>query len=70
MFAEATKELIDLLFNLFRMPIGTFTSLITEKGMVGSIGKFYKSIEILNAREVTGSSIGDRVFAYMVMDDL
>ncbi|XP_028773741.1 uncharacterized protein LOC114730793 [Neltuma alba] len=48
LFAEATKDFIDLLFNLYRMPIGTFTSLITNEGMVGSLGKFYKSIQNLN----------------------
>ncbi|XP_054786355.1 uncharacterized protein LOC129292751 [Prosopis cineraria] len=48
LFAEASKEFIDFLFNMYRLPIGTVTRLLTRKGMVGSLGKLYKSIENLN----------------------
>ncbi|KAI9127743.1 hypothetical protein K1719_000736 [Acacia pycnantha] len=48
LFAEASKEFIDFLFNLFRLPLGTVTTLLTKDGMVGSLGKLYGSIEKLS----------------------
>ena len=48
LFAEASKEFMDFLFNLFRLPLGTVTSLLTENSMVGCLGKVYKSIENLS----------------------
>ncbi|KAF7811358.1 DUF674 family protein [Senna tora] len=48
LFAEASKDFIDFLFNLLRLPIGTIIRLLTKNGMVGSLGKLYESIENLN----------------------
>ncbi|XP_028785498.1 uncharacterized protein LOC114741413 [Neltuma alba] len=48
LFAEASKEFVDFLFNLFRLPVGTVTRLLTTNGMVGCLGKLYKSIENLS----------------------
>ncbi|KAF7811357.1 DUF674 family protein [Senna tora] len=48
LFAEASKEFIDFLFNLLRLPIGTVIRLLTKNGMVGCLGKLYESIENLN----------------------
>ncbi|KAK4284118.1 hypothetical protein QN277_000991 [Acacia crassicarpa] len=48
LFAEASKEFIDFLFNLLRLPLGTVTMLLTKDGMVGSLGKLYGSIEKLS----------------------
>ncbi|XP_028779614.1 uncharacterized protein LOC114735993 [Neltuma alba] len=47
LFAEASKEFIDFLFNLLRLPIGTVTRLLTKNAMVGSLGKLYESKENL-----------------------
>lgn len=47
LFAEASKEFIDFLFNLLRLPIGTVIRLLTKSGMVGSLGKIYESVENL-----------------------
>ncbi|KAF7811362.1 Mitochondrial distribution and morphology protein [Senna tora] len=48
LFAEASKDFIDFLFNLLRLPIGTVIRLLTKNGMVGCLGKLYESIENLN----------------------
>ncbi|KAK4284116.1 hypothetical protein QN277_000989 [Acacia crassicarpa] len=48
LFAEASKEFIDFLFNLFRLPLGTVTRILAKDGMVGSLGKLYGSIEKLS----------------------
>ncbi|XP_054788017.1 uncharacterized protein LOC129293915 [Prosopis cineraria] len=48
LFAEASKDFVDFLFNLHRLPIGTVTKLLTKTNMVGSLGKLYESIENLS----------------------
>ncbi|XP_058772034.1 uncharacterized protein LOC131645852 [Vicia villosa] len=45
LFAEASKNVIDFLFNLLRLPVGTVVKLLTKNGMVGSIGNLYDSVE-------------------------
>ncbi|XP_028785500.1 uncharacterized protein LOC114741415 [Neltuma alba] len=48
LFAEASKEFVDFLFNLFRFPVGTMTTLLATNGMVGGLGKLYESPENLS----------------------
>ncbi|KAJ1400192.1 hypothetical protein SESBI_29752 [Sesbania bispinosa] len=48
LFAEASKAVIDFLFNLLRLPVGTVVRLLSKNGMVGSIGNLYQSVENLN----------------------
>ncbi|KAK7270084.1 hypothetical protein RIF29_22983 [Crotalaria pallida] len=48
LFAEASKEVIDFLFNLLRLPIGTVVRLLTKENMVGSLGNLYESVENLS----------------------
>ncbi|XP_061372250.1 uncharacterized protein LOC133314743 [Gastrolobium bilobum] len=48
LFAEASKAVIDFLFNLLCLPVGTVVRLLKKNGMVGSIGNLYKSVEFLN----------------------
>lgn len=48
LFAEAGKEFVDFLFNILSLPVGTVIKLLTEQGMVGSLGKLYDSIEDLS----------------------
>ncbi|XP_038678964.1 uncharacterized protein LOC119980363 [Tripterygium wilfordii] len=47
LFAEASKDVVDFLFNLLSLPLGTSTRILTPKGMVGGIGNLYQSIEDL-----------------------
>ncbi|XP_058772025.1 uncharacterized protein LOC131645843 [Vicia villosa] len=48
LFAEASKSVIDFLFNLLCLPIGTVVKLLSTNGMVGSLGNLYQSVETLN----------------------
>ncbi|XP_057426599.1 uncharacterized protein LOC130720033 [Lotus japonicus] len=48
LFAEASKPVIDFLFNLLCLPVGTVVRLLNEKGMVGSLGNLYQSVANLN----------------------
>ncbi|KAI5401882.1 uncharacterized protein LOC127098098 [Lathyrus oleraceus] len=48
LFAEASKSVVDFLFNLLCLPIGTVVKLLSANGMVGSLGNLYQSVENLN----------------------
>ncbi|XP_076905062.1 uncharacterized protein LOC143560704 [Bidens hawaiensis] len=45
LFAEATKEFVDFLFHIFSLPLGTLSSSLDSKQMVGCLGNLKKSIE-------------------------
>ncbi|WJX15426.1 hypothetical protein P8452_05569 [Trifolium repens] len=48
LFAEASKAVVDFLFSLLCLPIGTVVKLLGNNDMVGSIGNLYNSVENLN----------------------
>ncbi|KAK7310417.1 hypothetical protein RJT34_07930 [Clitoria ternatea] len=48
LFAEASKPVIDFLFNLLCLPLSTVITLLNKNGMVGSIANLYQSVENLN----------------------
>ncbi|KAL2323898.1 hypothetical protein Fmac_022956 [Flemingia macrophylla] len=48
LFAEASKEVIDFLFSLLCLPLSTVIRLLNNKGMVGSLGNLYQSVENLS----------------------
>ncbi|XP_058774271.1 uncharacterized protein LOC131648537 [Vicia villosa] len=48
LFDEASKPVIDFLFNLLCLPIGTVVKLLSSNNMVGSLGNLYQSVENLN----------------------
>ncbi|XP_050891003.1 uncharacterized protein LOC127096482 [Lathyrus oleraceus] len=48
LFVEASKPVIDFLFNLLCLPIGTVVKLLSANNMVGSLGNLYQSVENLN----------------------
>ena len=48
LFAEASKEVVDFLFHLLCLPLGTVVRLLSKNGMVGSLGNLYASVENLN----------------------
>ncbi|CAL9025459.1 unnamed protein product [Prunus brigantina] len=48
LFAEASKDVVDFLFSLLSLPVGTVIRLLSKDGMVGSMGKLYESVENLN----------------------
>ncbi|MQM09289.1 hypothetical protein Taro_042157 [Colocasia esculenta] len=52
LFAEAGKDVVDFLFSLLALPLGTVTRLLASKGMVGSVGKLYGGLEVLDGTYV------------------
>ncbi|KAK8549476.1 hypothetical protein V6N13_027228 [Hibiscus sabdariffa] len=47
LFAEAGKDLVDFLFYIMSLPVGSITRLLGEQGTVGCIGNIYCSVENL-----------------------
>uniref|UniRef100_A0A0D9UWW8 DUF674 domain-containing protein n=1 Tax=Leersia perrieri TaxID=77586 RepID=A0A0D9UWW8_9ORYZ len=52
LYAEAGKEVVDFLFSLLTLPVGTVVKVLSKDSMVGSIGKLYGSVEDLDATYV------------------
>ncbi|XP_078151273.1 uncharacterized protein LOC144546605 [Carex rostrata] len=48
LFAEASKDVVDFLFSLLAMPIGSVIKLITKEAMAGCLGATYGSLEQLD----------------------
>ncbi|XP_072980469.1 uncharacterized protein [Typha angustifolia] len=55
LFAEASKDVVDFLFGLLLLPVGSIVNLLTKERMVGSIGTIYKSLEQLDATYLCSS---------------
>ncbi|KAG8046056.1 hypothetical protein GUJ93_ZPchr0008g11962 [Zizania palustris] len=52
LYAEAGKDVVDFLFSLLTLPVGTVVKVLSKDSMVGSIGKLYGSVEKLDATYV------------------
>ncbi|KAK0592154.1 hypothetical protein LWI29_014297 [Acer saccharum] len=48
LFAEAGKDIVDYLFYLLSLPVGTVVRLLKEKGVVGCLADLYESFENLD----------------------
>jgi len=48
LFAEASKEFVDFLFNVFTLPFGHITRILKDKGMGGCLPSLFNSIENLS----------------------
>ncbi|WVY92817.1 hypothetical protein V8G54_031905 [Vigna mungo] len=48
LFAEASKAVIDFLFNMLCLPIGTVIRILNKNQMVGSLANLYQSVENLD----------------------
>ncbi|CAJ2631048.1 unnamed protein product [Trifolium pratense] len=48
LFAETSKPVVDFLFYLLTLPLGTVVKLIRNKGTVGSIENVYQSVQDLD----------------------
>ncbi|KAE8789532.1 hypothetical protein D1007_36337 [Hordeum vulgare] len=48
LFAEASKDLVDFLFSLLALPVGTAVKLLGNDAMVGCVGSLYDSVERLD----------------------
>jgi hypothetical protein len=59
LYAEARKEVVDFLFSLLTLPVGTIVKILTKDSMAGSIGNLYDSVEDLDETYVrSGNSKG------------
>ncbi|CAO2199030.1 unnamed protein product [Urochloa humidicola] len=47
LFAEASKEVVDFLFSLLALPVGTVAMLLGPNSVVGSVGNLYGSVDNL-----------------------
>uniref|UniRef100_A0A8R7Q0I0 Uncharacterized protein n=1 Tax=Triticum urartu TaxID=4572 RepID=A0A8R7Q0I0_TRIUA len=61
LFAEAGKDVVDFLFSLLALPIGTAVKLIGAKSMVGSAGDLYRSVEKLDGTYVQPGAAKDAI---------
>uniref|UniRef100_A0ACD5TRF0 Uncharacterized protein n=1 Tax=Avena sativa TaxID=4498 RepID=A0ACD5TRF0_AVESA len=59
LFAEASKDVVDFLFSLLSLPVGTAVQLLGKEAMVGSVGRLYASVEKLDATYVQAGSAKD-----------
>ncbi|KAL6627418.1 hypothetical protein ACP70R_031144 [Stipagrostis hirtigluma subsp. patula] len=48
LYAEAGKDVVDFLFSLLTLPVGTVVKILSKDSMVGSIGNLYGSVEKLD----------------------
>ncbi|XP_044973126.1 uncharacterized protein LOC123440628 [Hordeum vulgare subsp. vulgare] len=48
LFAEPGKDVVDFLFSLLALPVGTAVSLLGKRSMVGSAGHLYASVQRLD----------------------
>ncbi|CAM0879563.1 unnamed protein product [Alopecurus aequalis] len=48
LFGEASKDVVDFLFSLLTLPVGTIVKLLTMDSMAGSIGNLYSSVDRLD----------------------
>ncbi|CAM0948665.1 unnamed protein product [Alopecurus aequalis] len=66
LFAEASKDVVDFLFSLLSLPIGTFVKIIEEdSSIVGCIGCLYESSEKLKGTYV---QLGDALLPFDAED--
>jgi hypothetical protein len=48
LYAEASKDVVDFLFSLLTLPVGTVVKILGTDAMFGSIGNLYGSVEKLD----------------------
>nr|XP_020153922.2 uncharacterized protein LOC109739247 [Aegilops tauschii subsp. strangulata] len=59
LFAEAGKDVVDFLFSLLSLPVGTAVKLLGKGSMVGSVGSLYASVEKLDGTYVQPGAAKD-----------
>ena len=48
LYAEAGKDVVDFLFSLLTLPVGTVVKILSKDAMAGSVGNLYGSVEKLD----------------------
>uniref|UniRef100_A0ACD5VN93 Uncharacterized protein n=1 Tax=Avena sativa TaxID=4498 RepID=A0ACD5VN93_AVESA len=59
LFAEASKDVVDFLFSLLALPLGTAVKLLGKEAIVGCIGSLYGSVEKLDGTYVQPGAAKD-----------
>uniref|UniRef100_A0A453E3Q1 Uncharacterized protein n=1 Tax=Aegilops tauschii subsp. strangulata TaxID=200361 RepID=A0A453E3Q1_AEGTS len=59
LFAEASKDVVDFLFSLLALPVGTAVKLLGKESMVGCVGSLYGSVEKLDGTYVQPGAAKD-----------
>ncbi|KAM0854352.1 hypothetical protein ACQ4PT_050479 [Festuca glaucescens] len=59
LFAEASKDVVDFLFSLLALPVGTAVKLLGKESMVGCLGSLYGSVEKLDGAYVQPGAAKD-----------
>ncbi|KAM0926150.1 hypothetical protein ACQ4PT_003757 [Festuca glaucescens] len=59
LFTEASKDVVDFLFSLLALPVGTAVKLLGKESMVGCVGNLYGSVEKLDGTYVQASAAKD-----------
>jgi hypothetical protein len=59
LFAEASKDVVDFLFSLLALPVGTAVKLLGKESMVGCLGSLYGSVEKLDCTYVQPGAAKD-----------
>jgi hypothetical protein len=59
LFAEASKDVVDFLFSLLSLPVGTAVKLLGKEAMVGSVGHLYASVEKLDTTYLQAGAAKD-----------
>lgn len=61
LFAEAGKDVVDFLFSLLALPVGTAVKLLGKESMVGCFGNLYASVEKLDDTYVQPGAAKDAI---------
>ncbi|KAM3279976.1 hypothetical protein ACQJBY_047017 [Aegilops geniculata] len=67
LFAEASKEVIDFLFSLLALPVGTAVKLLGKDSVVGCVGNLYGSVEKLDGTYVQPGAAKDALLHPVVL---
>ncbi|CAM0879552.1 unnamed protein product [Alopecurus aequalis] len=59
LFTEASKDVVDFLFSLLSLPVGTAVKLLGKDSMVGCVGSLYGSVEKLDSTYVQPGAAKD-----------
>jgi hypothetical protein len=63
LYAEAGKDVVDFLFSLLTLPVGTVVKILSKDAMVGSVGNLYGSVEELDETYVRSDYAKDALLA-------
>uniref|UniRef100_A0A0D9Y3E3 DUF674 domain-containing protein n=1 Tax=Oryza glumipatula TaxID=40148 RepID=A0A0D9Y3E3_9ORYZ len=67
LFAEARKDVVDFLFSLLALPVGTAVKLLGKDSMVGCVGNLYASVERLDDTYVQADAAKDALLSPVVL---